>query len=424
MIVFLFKGILRDRGRSLFPFIAVTAGVFLTVALYCYLQGVVIDITRSNANLHHGHVKVVTRAYAKDADQVPNDLALTGTGALIADLERAYPGLQWLPRIEFGGLLDIPDEHGETRAQAPVAGLAADLRTPGSPEPRLLNLGGILTSGRLPSAPGELLLSVGLADRLKVGPGDTTTLIGTTMHGAMCVSNFRVAGTIRFGVEALDRMGMIADLADVRAALDMDDAAGEVLGVSPDGLYRPERAAAVAASFNGRTAGLPDEFLPVMQTLGEQPGMDLIFNRIGQVTSLILVVFLLPMSLVMWNAGLVGTLRRYGEIGVRLAMGEDKGHVYRSLVVESLMIGVLGSIAGTILGLAVAYALQIYGIDISGMMKNVSFLMPTVIRARVAPAAFIVGFVPGLLATLIGTGIAGRGIYRRQTAQLFKELEA
>jgi putative ABC transport system permease protein len=244
------------------------------------------------------------------------------------------------------------------------------------------------------------------------------------MHGAMSMANFTVAGTIRFGVEALDRMGMIADLADVRKALDMDDAAGAMLGLFPDGLYRPERVAAAAADFNARAAGDGDDFRPVMQTLGEQAGMDLIFTRMGLVISVILGVFLLAMSLVMWNAGLVGTLRRYGEFGVRLAIGEDKGHVYRSLVAESLMIGVLGSIAGTILGLGVSYLLQVYGIDISGMMKNVSFLMPTVVRARVAPAAFVIGFIPGLLATLVGTGIAGRGIYRRQTAQLFKELEA
>ena len=54
----------------------------------------------------------------------------------------------------------------------------------------------------------------------------------------------------------------------------------------------------------------------------------------------------------MWNAGLIGTLRRYGEFGVRLAMGESKGGVYRSLLAEAVIIGILGSIAGTILGLA------------------------------------------------------------------------
>ena len=42
------------------------------------------------------------------------------------------------------------------------------------------------------------------------------------------------------------------------------------------------------------------------------------------------------MSIVLWNAGLIGSLRRYGEIGVRLAFGEDKGRLYRAMIVESL----------------------------------------------------------------------------------------
>jgi putative ABC transport system permease protein len=33
------------------------------------------------------------------------------------------------------------------------------------------------------------------------------------------------------------------------------------------------------------------------------------------------------------------------------------------------------------------------------------------------------GFIPEILSTLVGAGLAGIGIYKRQTAQLFKELE-
>jgi putative ABC transport system permease protein len=179
----------------------------------------------------------------------------------------------------------------------------------------------------------------------------------------------------------------------------------------------------MATAFNTRFKDQKDEFLPVMQTLKEQPGMDLMLGRLTFVVSIVVGMFLVAMSLVLWNAGLIGSLRRYGEIGVRLAIGEDKTHVYQSMIYESLMIGVLGAAAGTILGLAVSYYLQVKGIDISGMMKKVTFLMPTVLRSRITPFAFVIGFIPGLLATLIGTAIAGRGIFKRQTAQLFKELE-
>jgi putative ABC transport system permease protein len=35
----------------------------------------------------------------------------------------------------------------------------------------------------------------------------------------------------------------------------------------------------------------------------------------------------------------------------------------------------------------------------------------------------LIGFLPGLLATLLGSALSGVGIYKRKTAQLFKELE-
>jgi putative ABC transport system permease protein len=136
------------------------------------------------------------------------------------------------------------------------------------------------------------------------------------------------------------------------------------------------------------------------------------------------IVFVFAMSLVLWNAGLLGGLRRYGEVGIRLAMGEEKGHVYRTLIYESVMIGLAGSLIGTLLGLFFAWLIQKYGIDISGLMKGSSIMMPTTVRARITPADFYLGFIPGLISTVIGTMLSGIGIYKRQTARLFKELEA
>ncbi|MBN2205869.1 MAG: FtsX-like permease family protein [Candidatus Aminicenantes bacterium] len=424
MIRFLLKGVLRDRGRSLFPFLVAAAGTFLTVAFYGYFLGMMNNMIRSNANLRHGHLKVMTRAYARDAAQVPNDLALTGVGALMAELDREFPNMDWVARISFGGLLDVPDEEGETRIQAPVAGLAVDIRTAGSPEPGLFGLQKILVRGRLPRAPGELLMGDELALKLGLAVGDEATLIGSSMAGGLAMANFTVAGTIRFGIRAMDKTGLIADLADVRRALDMDDAAGEVLGLFKDGIYRQERIEAAALAFNDRYAGRKDEDLPVMQTLAEQPGMDILFVWIRAATPAIIFIFLLAMSLVMWNAGLVGTLRRYGEFGLRLAIGEAKGRVYRAMLAEALMVGFIGSAAGTVLGLGLSWYLQVHGIDVSSMLKNFAFPMETVLRSRITPFSFVIGFIPGLLASLIGTAIAGRAIYKRQTARLFKELES
>ena len=423
MIRFLIKGLLRDRSRSLLPFATVVLGSMLTVVGFNWINGAISGMIESSANFSAGHVKVMSRAYAAEADQAPNDLALEGVGALRAELERDYPGLVWTPRIKFGGLIDIPDENGETKAQGPAAGLAIDLRSPASPERRLLNLDKAVVRGRLPERPGEILLSDAFTTRLGVGPGSTATLIGATRYGGMAVQNFTVAGTIRFGISAMDRGAVVADISDIQGALDMDDAAGEILGFYRDSLYRDKEAVALAAAFNAAHRSVEGDFAPEMVALRGQGGLAQTLDLVTSIYTLMLVVFILVMSIVLWNAGLMGSLRRYGEFGIRLALGEDKGRLYRSLIAEGLAIGVVGSVVGTALGLGASYYLQAKGINISSMMRNASILVTDVLRARVTPLSYVIGFIPGLAATFLGRAVSGIGIYKRQTSVLAKEFE-
>lgn len=422
MIRFLLKGLLRDRSRSLFPALIVTIGVMLTVFLHAYLNGAVTMVVRSTANYSTGHVRVTTKAYAEEAGQMPNDLALLGIDTLMAELRQSYSDLRWTPRIKFGGLLDIPDEKGETRAQAPVSGLGVALLSPDSHEWSILNIRPGIVKGRAPQQPGEILIADELAERLGAQPGETATLISSTMHGSMAFANFTIAGTVRFGIAAMDRGAMIADVADVQQALDMQQAAGEIVGFFPDDLYHEKQANLMTAQFNTRHVEGP--FSPVMRTLRSEGGIADYLDLVGAATGIFITVFVLAMSIVLWNAGLTGSLRRYGEFGLRLAIGEEKGHLYRSMLAESLMIGVGGSLVGTAIGLAIAYIVQVYGIDASSMMGRSTMMIANVIRAQVTPVSFLIGFVPGMLATVLGTALSGIGIYKRQTAQLFKEFEA
>lgn len=423
MIGFLLKGLLRDRSRSQFPLAIVAAGVGLTVLLYAWLQGVEGSLLKSTAHFATGYVRVTTRAYAAEADQAPNDLALLGVDTLLGDLRRSYPNLFWTPRILFGGLLDLPDAQGETKAQAPVAGLGVSLLSGDTTEWGLLNLRSSLVRGRLPAARGEILISDDLAEKVGIAPGQVATLISSTMSGSMALANFTVVGTIRFGVGAMDHGAMIADLADVQAALDLGNGAAEILGFFPGDLYHERQADSVTADFNRRHP-TGDEFRPVMATLRDASGLSDYLDVVATMLNSLIAFFVVAMAIVLWNAGLMGSLRRYGEIGVRLAIGEDKGHVYRAMLVESLAIGCVGSLLGTGVGLALAYALQVHGLDIGFMLKNSAVMVDDVVRARVTAGSAVIGFLPGLLATLLGTAIAGLGIYRRQTSQLFKELEA
>ena len=424
MIKFLLKGLIRDRHRSLFPVLTVMLGVMLTVLMHCWVTGILGDFVDYNAKFLTGHVKVMSRAYEENIDQVPNDLALLEVNALIRDLQKEFPKMNWVKRIRFGGLLDAPDEHGETRAQGPAIGVAVDLLSDDSAEIQRLNIEDSIIRGKLPKSPGEILISDEFAEKLSVRPGDVVTLLTSSMYGSMAMQNFIISGTVRFGVKIMDRGAMIGDISDIQMLMDMQDASGEILGYLPSGLYNDLRAQQIADRFNAGYADSDDEFAPVMKTLAEQNELASMLMYIKSMIGIIIAVFVVAMSIVLWNAGLLGSLRRFGEIGVRLAIGEHKGHVYRSLVAESVLIGIFGSIIGTAVGLGFAWLLQTYGIDVGDLMQNATMMFPTTYRAHITRDAYVIGFLPGILSTVLGTSLSGIGIYRRKTAQLFKELEA
>ncbi len=423
MIGFLFKGLLRDRSRSLFPVLTVFIGVFLTVFMYSFLNGVIMDMVRSTAHYQTGHLRIMTRAYAREAGQDPNDLAFIGVAKLLKGLSEKYPGMIWTPRIRFGGLLDVPDRNGETKTQGPVSGLGVDLFSAAGPELKLLDIKKALRRGRLPDKPGEALIGDECARKLKLSPGDTATLISSTMYGSMAMANFKIAGTVRFGIAAMDRAAIFTDISDIRQALDMQDAAGEILGFFPDDNYDDKKATVMAASFNGEHENPRDPFSPRMGTLPDESGLGDYLALVDSMALIIVVIFVAAMSIVLWNAGLMGSLRRYGEIGVRLAIGEDNGHVYLTLVLESLMIGFLGSVLGTLAGAGITYLMQVHGLDLGFLFRNSALMIPNVYHARVTLVSLVIGFAPGMVSTALGAAIAGIGIFKRQTSRLFKELE-
>jgi putative ABC transport system permease protein len=422
MIRFLFKGLIRDRQRSLLPVIVVVTGVFLTVFLQCWMTGILGDLIDFNARFTTGHVKVMTKAYAERVEQTPNDLALNDIDMLTESLQKEYPDMEWIQRIRFGGLIDAPDSTGETRSQGPGVGWGIDFLTPGSMEAERMNIPSSIVRGALPANPREVLLSEEFALKLNVSPGDQVTLLGSTMYGSMSVYNFTVAGTVKFGSSILDRGAIIADITDVQQALDMNNVASEILGYFKTNKYDKELADLAVARFMA-VSDSTNPYAPVMVSLRNQNGLSSMVDYMDVVSAIFIAIFVMAMSLVLWNAGLLGGLRRYGEVGVRLAVGETKGHVYRSMISESILVGLAGSVIGTTIGLALAYYMQNHGFDASSFMKNASMMLPAVFKAQVTPASFYIGFIPGLFATVIGTALSGIGIYKRNTAQLFKELE-
>ena len=483
MIRFLAKGLVRDRSRSLFPLLAIIITVTLVIFGIGFMEGAMNNFLQSTAVISSGHVKVVTKAYKKESNQLPNDLALFDTKNIIQTLSDMYPDYFWTPRITFGGLLDVPDKNGETKEQAPVFALGIDFFSEKSRQVEIWELEKCLISGRLPKDRDDALVSTKLAKQLGIGSGSSITLIGSTMDNAFTTYNFNVVGTFNLYKGQTDRQMMLVDISGARQALDMEDAASEILGYHNSLYYHDKEAVTIRKHFNitysdsiaqilrneeskdilsymngwneintieksklpqQRSNALfdnqmydnseewgelsvedPSIYTPTMVALrdGSQLATMVDFSTVA--LGVMAGIFLVIVMIVLWNMGLMNGLRRYGEIGLRLAIGESKGQVYRSMVNEAVLIGFVGTLIGTIFGISITYYVQEFGIDYSEAINQLSttMVMPNVFYAKVTPELYYIGFIPGVLATVLGTMLAGLAIYKREMSQLFKELE-
>ena len=428
MMYFLTKGLLRDRSRSLFPVIIITITVTIVIFAIGFMKGSMNSVFQSTAVIISGHEKVVTRAYKEESQMLPNDLALLDVDQIIRDLNKEYPDHFWSPRITFGGLLDMPDKNGETKDQGPVYAIGIDLLNTGSRIIEIWELDKNLVNGRLPKTFNEALIGQKLADKLNITVGDTATYIGTTMHNAFTTYNFTVVGTFDLRKGQADSQMMLVDISGARKALDMENAASEILGFTHTLFYDDDKAVSLRSIYNENYSDSSDIFSPVMMALRDSSQqMGDMVEFVDAFLMIIGTIFLIIVMVVLWNMGLMNGLRRYGEIGLRLAMGESKGVVYRSMIVEAVIIGLTGTMIGTGLGLSIVYYVQENGIDYSEVvatMPTASMVMPNVFYAKITPDLYYIGFIPGLIATVLGTMLAGIAIYKREMAQLFKELES
>ncbi|SVC59880.1 uncharacterized protein METZ01_LOCUS312734, partial [marine metagenome] len=336
MIKFLTKGLLRDRSRSLFPVLVITLTVTLVIFTLGFMKGSMNSLLLDTAVILTGHEKIVTRAYNEESQLMPNDLALLDVDQLIDDLEKNYPDFFWTPRITFAGLLDIPDEKGETKAQGPVIAFGIDFLSDGSRQVEIWELERSLVSGKLPENRNDALISSKLANQLNLSAGESVTFIGSTMDNAFTTYNFNVSGTFNLRKGQTDKQMMLVDLSGARLALDMENTASAIFGFTHSLYYNDKKAVALRTDYNNTKSDSLDIFSPLMLALRDGNQMGTMVDISGAMLAIMGGIFLVVVMVVLWNMGLMNGLRRYGEVGLRLAMGESKGQVYRSMISEAV----------------------------------------------------------------------------------------
>ena len=99
-------------------------------------------------------------------------------------------------------------------------------------------------------------------------------------------------------------------------------------------MYRDKEVDNIKNTFNADYSLSDDEFSPQMLSLRDQMGLAQTLEMVDYFSTLLIGIFVFVMSIVLWNAGLMGSLRRYGEIdsyrpwGIVLLLSSESRYRY------------------------------------------------------------------------------------------------
>ncbi len=396
MLTLAWRNLWRQRRRSLVTASALALVVMLTL-LYYSVGSASVNSFYQNVTETSGHIHVNPLGY-RDTREFDRRL-IRDADALRGVLAAQAPEAITVGQLGIPGLLS-----GEVRSRGIL------LAGRDWPEPlRDTYISNNLSSGRFIES-GELdtiVLGEGLAQALGVSVGDDVYAY--------------TPGTEGFGAAAYTVVGLISLLdsaAEVQTAHISLAAAQELAApgaVARFELYYPELRRLVDDDLAAQTSTLLQSALPDFQVESWQeldPMLLELVNSIGPLMLVVTVIFFILAGLLVVNTIYLSLMERIREFGVIISLGAAGRKVMWMITIESVLICVLGAVAGLILGLLIVARLS-QGFVFPGLEEYyASFGMNPVFYASVSTAQVITAFsfavITGILAALWPASIAAK----------------
>jgi ABC-type lipoprotein release transport system permease subunit len=204
----------------------------------------------------------------------------------------------------------------------------------------------------------DVLVSRGLADRLKVQLHDTIVVIGQGYHGATAAGKYHIKGILKFGSPDLNNQTLFLSLSQAQELFGAD----RMLTSYVLSIRKPSQLDATAVDMRSRIDGSLEvmtweEMMPdVIQHIRTDKGSMMIITGVLY----LLICF-----------GILGTLlmmmveRKY-EMGMLVAIGMKKARLMQLLLIESLLTVSIGCIMGILTSIPIVYYLKRYPIRFTG----------------------------------------------------------
>ncbi len=401
LLVLALRNITRNPGRTALTLGAIVFGVVAQILSGGFIEDTVVEVGESMIHSWSGHLQVSRQGYQASAGRAPEAFLIDRPEDLRTSLLGEAGVDDVLLRIGFSGLIS----NGRSDWAIVGEGVEAD---------REARLGSYVTiaAGRRLRADDcfGMMIGQGVARTLKLAPGDPVTLLVTTAGGAANVLEFRIVGVFQTFSKDYDARAVLVPLAAAQELL-----ATKGVHVAVIRLARTGDSAAGAGRLAPRlrSTGLELRTWVQLNEFYEQT-VRLYQRQFGFLIGVVFVMMVLSVA----NTVNMNIFERVAEFGTMLAVGTRPDSVFRLIVAESLLLGLVGAALGATMG--VALALQISAIGIP-MPPPPNAELGYTSRILVVPAYVGLAFASGLVATVAASIPSARHVSRTDVAEALRQ---
>ncbi|MFC1549421.1 ABC transporter permease [Nitrospirota bacterium] len=360
------RNLFRNKRRTLLSGLAVGMGLASMIFVFGVYDGMTKSMIRTATDSFLGEGQIHAEGF-RDTSEV--ELTIRNFTGIMESLESEEIIVSFTPRTLSIGMLTSPSDV----ATAMVYGIDP-LR-----EPPMSKLDEALREGEYLGAEDMRGILVGskAARNLEIGLGDRVVLtVAQSETGELSQELFRVRGIFHFNIKEADSSMMYIHI----------DKAREMLGIGPT-------AHEIALKFSEiELAG--DRSLPLWAKYSEGgneaigwndivPQLDSVVDMTNLGAFIIGILVFCIVALTIMNTLFMSLYERMYEFGVLRAIGTRPWRMASLIMLEALLLGVVSSIIGAVLGLALTGYFALTGIDYRGIeFASVTFtelLYPTII---------------------------------------------
>jgi putative ABC transport system permease protein len=391
MLKLALRNILRQRARAGLTLAAIALGVTTLVLSGGFVEDILVLLREATIRSQLGHLQIYKRGQYASGGHRPYDFLIESPQTIERAVDDVPGVVARTARMSFSGLIN------NGRGELPILGEGIQPES----EARIGSAISMIAGRRLEAGDDfSIIVGEGLASALKLKVGDSVNLVLTTREGAINTLDFKVVGAFRSLSKEYDARAVRIPLPAAQELTATSGVNSVVVLLADTGLTARARA--------DLDARLPPGYeIKMWQELADfyNNTAALYERQFGVLQVIILVMVLLSVA----NSVNMTLHERTPEFGIMRALGRTGRDVFRLAVLETALLGAIGSALGIAVGAALALVISAIGIPMPPPPNSESGFTAAI---RIVPVILAAAFALGIFASIGASLLPARHLAR------------